>query len=93
MRWFYYGVALVATALSALLWFFVLGGSGVAPSVPEASPLSASIPVAPALRPALAVSVAGSRDVRLFCLAGFVARQTGDSVETLLVDGRPVPCP
>ena len=92
MRWFYYGVALVATALSALLWLFVLGGSGVASSVPADLPVPASIPVAPELRPAPAVSVAGPRDVRLFCLAGFVARQTGSSVETLLVENRPVPC-
>ena len=44
------------------------------------------------LRPAAAVSVSASSRERFFCLAGYVARQIGNSVETLLLDNQPVPC-
>ena len=97
MRWFYYGVAIAATALACLLWLFVFGlwpaaSSVPAPVVVRVPVVSASLPVPPVLRPAVAVSVSGSRRERFFCLAGYVARQTGNSVETLLVDNQPVPC-
>jgi hypothetical protein len=97
MRWVYYGVALAATALACVLWLFVFGvlpraSSVPAPAVTGATVVSASLPVPAVLRPAVAGSVPDSSSERFFCLAGFVARQTGNSVETLLVDNQPVPC-
>ena len=97
MRWFYYGVAIAATALACLLWLFVFGLWPAASSVPApavARPVASAglLPVPPVLRPAVAGSVSGSTRERFFCLAGYVARQTGNSVETLLLDNQPVPC-
>lgn len=96
MRWVYYGISVVATALACLLWLFVFGVLPRAGSVPAAAPVVAAplpgrLPVPPKLRPAV-VSRDGQRE-RFFCVAGYVARQTGNSVETLLVENKPVKCP
>lgn len=98
MRWVYYGVALAATALACLLWLFVFGlwpapSSVPAPAVVRPAASAGLLPVPPVLRPAAAGSVSGSGEERFFCLAGYVARQAGNSVETLLVDNKPVRCP
>lgn len=90
MRWVYYFVAVVATALACLLWLFVFGRFSGASSVPSAAPVTASLPVVPVLRPAPA-STAPS-DERFMCVAGYVARQRGNTVETLLVENKPVAC-
>ena len=90
MRWVYYAVALLATVLAGLLWLFVFGQFRPAGSVP--APVAASLPVVPVLRPAPPATVGGERE-RFFCVAGYVARQTGNSVETLLVGNKPVRCP
>ena len=98
MRWFYYGVAIAATALACLLWLFVFGvwpGASLVPAPAVARPVASAglLPVPPVLRPAAAGSVSGPARERFFCVAGYVARQTGNSVETLLVDNKPVRCP
>jgi len=89
MRWVYYSVALLATLVACWLWLFIFS-QGRAGPVPVPAP--AVLPVPPLLRPASAVSIDASLSERFFCVAGFVARQTGNSVETLLVGNRPVPC-
>ena len=92
MRWVYYGVAAVATVLSALLWYVVLVIYPTSSSVHVATsmPSARTLPVLPVLRAASPVSVDGERFI---CVAGYVAKQTGDVVETLLVENKPVPCP
>lgn len=97
MRWFYYGVAIAATALACLLWLLVFGvwpGASLVPAPAVARPVASAglLPVPPVLRPAAAVSISAPSRERFFCLAGYVARQTGNSVETLLLDNQPVPC-
>ncbi len=66
MRWFYYFVAVVATALACLLWLFVFGRFSGASSVPDVGPVvflpvvpAGQLPVPPRLRPADSVCVGG----------------------------------
>lgn len=93
MRWVYYGVAVAASLVAALLWYVVLV---IYPSVSGASFASRPappdvLPVAPVLHP-LVPSAVRSPAPRLLCVAGYYAKQTGDAVETLLIDNKPVPC-
>ncbi len=91
MRWVYYAVAVLATLAACWLWLFIFS-QGRASSVPVAAPVAPSLPVVPVLRPASVSTAAAGRE-RFFCLAGYVARQTGNSVGTLLVEDKPVRCP
>ena len=91
MRWVYYGVALLATCLAGLLWYVVLV---IYPAAPRAAALTTSaamLPVVPVLHTASPALLPATGE-KFLCVAGYVARQKGDVVETLLVDNKPVQC-
>lgn len=100
MRWFWYALAVAATALSLVLWSVVLRPRAV--SVPAVSTVETAVGVGvlPDVRPLVVVDpvrAALSADVeagRAVCWGGFYARLGAGGVPRLVtVDGSAVPCP
>lgn len=86
MRFVYCGVAVIATALAVLLWFFVAGQLRAAS--PPVEPAAGRLPVVSVLSAAGSGYVPGDalydaqvsalRDGRLVCADGWIARRVAD---------------